>query len=257
MSHGQILSHRDGGILTLTLSRPERRNALTAPMYEALVDAFDAAASDPSVRVLHITGDGGTFTSGNDLGDFMKAPPTGQDSPVFRFLRALIDFPRPLVASVRGHAVGIGTTMLLHCDLVYADPTAQLQMPFVNLALVPEAASSVIVPRTLGHVRAAELLLLGERLSAERAAAWGVINDVIPAEDLASHVASVCARLAAMAPEALRQSKALMRHVDRAAIDDALVREAAIFVERLGSSEVAEAISAFFEKRVPRFDAAS
>jgi enoyl-CoA hydratase/carnithine racemase len=253
MSTGQILCTTERGVCTLVLSRPERRNALTRAMYDELVHALTTAADDPSVRVVRIEGTAGMFTSGNDLGDFMNHPPSGTDSPVFRFLRALIDFPRPIVASVRGHAVGIGTTMLLHCDLVYCDETALFQMPFVQLALVPEAASSLLLPRAMGHQRAAELLLLGERIDAHQAANYGFVNRVIDSAHLDEHVTSVCDRLAGLAPEAIRRSKALMRHEDRAALDDCLMREASVFIERLGSPEVAEAIQAFFEKRPADF----
>lgn len=158
---------RDGGLLTLRMHRPDKKNALTRAMYAAMAEMLDEAERDPSVRVVLLTGSEACFTSGNDVADFIQAPPTGLNSEVFQFMRALFEFSKPVVAAVAGPAVGIGTTLLLHCDLVYVSRDAQLKMPFVNLGLCPEYGSSLILPRLLGHARAAELLLLGQAFTGE------------------------------------------------------------------------------------------
>jgi len=253
MDDGEILVEEQAGICRLTLSRPARKNALTLKMYDELARALGKAAGDPSARVVLVRGAGGSFTSGNDLGDFMRSPPSGEDSPVFRFLAQLVAFEKPLVAQVEGHAIGIGTTLLLHCDLVYASESARLQLPFVNLGLVPEAASSLLLPRIVGHARAAELLYFGEPFDAHTAHALGLVNAVLPVEKLAGEVDARLRKLAEKPPAALRETKRLLK---AGAADDVRARmglEGASFVERLRSPEVAEAIAAFFEKRKPDF----
>ena len=238
-------------VLHLALDRPEKKNALTRAMYATLADALEAAAADDQVRAVVLSGRGGVFTGGNDLGDFMMDPPTGPDSPVFRFLRNAVGFPKPLIAAVEGPAIGIGTTILLHCDLAYASPDAHFKMPFVDLGLVPEAASSLLLPRIVGPARAAELLLLGESFSAETAREIGLVNAVV--EDPTGHALDRAAALAAKPPEAVRQSKALMRRETADAVGETMAHEGALFVERLGSPEAQEAFTAFFEKRTPDF----
>ena len=246
-----IRTEADGGVLTLTLARPEKKNALTRAMYAALADALEGAVDDPSIRVVVVRGSDGVFTAGNDLGDFMMDPPTGPDSPVFRFLQAVAGFPKPLIAAVEGPAIGIGTTLLLHCDLAYAAPGTTFKMPFVDLGLVPEAASSLLLPRLAGSMRASELLLFGEAFSAEKAAEVGLVNEVT--EDPAARAAERAGVLARKPPSAVRQTKALLRHDTAGAVGETIAREGALFVERLASPEAQEAFTAFFEKRPADF----
>ena len=239
-------------VLTLTLQRPERRNALTVAMYDALVAGLEQARDDDNIRVILIRGSAGHFTSGNDLMDFMNTPPTGQDSPVFRFLHMLVAMPKPIVAAVDGWAVGIGTTMLLHCDLVYASTKAQFQVPFVNLGLVPEAGSSLLMPAIMGHVRAARLLLLGEKIDAATALSMNLVSDVVDG-DVNAWAMEKAVTLSLRAPEAVRLSKAFMKASLKTALPAVMEAEGAVFAERLGSAEAKEAMTAFFEKREPRF----
>lgn len=248
----EILTEIAGGVMTLTFNRPDKKNALTAEMYAALADAFAAAEADPAVRVILLAGAGGAFTAGNDLQDFLGRPPAGDDAPVFRFLRALVTAGKPLVAAVSGVAVGVGTTMLLHCDLVYAGDSALMSMPFVNLALVPEAGSSLLLPRLVGHQKAAELLMFGEPIDARTAREIGLVAEVFPDAALADEVRARVAKLAAKAPEALRLTKQLMK-APKASVGEQMAAEGALFQQRLGSAEAREAFTAFMEKRAPRF----
>ena len=242
-----------GRVLHLALDRPGKKNAITGAMYAALADALAGAASDPAVRAVVLSGRGGVFTAGNDLGDFMMDPPTGPDSPVFRFLTGAVAFPKPLLVAVEGPAIGIGTTVLLHADLAYAAPSAVFKMPFVDLGLVPEAASSLILPRLAGPARAAELLLFGEAFSAETAREVGLVNAVV--EDPVAHALERARVLAEKPPEAVRITKALLRAETADAVGAAIAREGELFVGRLGSPEAQEAFTAFFEKRAPDFSA--
>jgi len=205
------------------------------------------------VRVVLFTGEAGCFTSGNDLGDFLKSPPTGEDSPVGRFLTALASFPKPVVAAVSGPAIGIGTTMLLHCDLALADETARFRLPFVNLALVPEAASSLLLPAMVGHRVASELFLLGDAFDAETARRHGIINRVCASDTLESEALALAERLAAQPPEAIRHTKALLKHNGADAVAETMRREGAIFRKRLASPEAMEAMQAFMARREPDF----
>lgn len=254
MSGGVRIEIQDR-VLTAIFDRPEKKNAFTVEMYRALVEGLGAAASNAEVRVVLLRGEGGAFTSGNDIADFLGAPPTGPDHPIMQFLRAIAAFPKPLVAAVDGPAVGIGTTLLLHCDLVYASARAQLRLPFVPLGLVPEAASSLLLPRLVGPQRAAELLLLGEPFSAERGRDLGLVNEVLP--DPASLYARAEDRAVALArlpPAAVREAKALLRQPTLGEVQDALLREGEVFMRRLSSPEAIEAMTAFMEKRAPSFD---
>ena len=244
---------RDGHVLHVTLNRPEKKNALTRAMYNALADALLGAADDGDIRVVVLSGRDGVFTAGNDLGDFMMDPPTGPDSPVFRFLTALVGFPKPLVVAVNGPAIGIGTTLLLHADLAYAAPDTRFQMPFVPLGLVPEAASSLLVPRLAGHARAAELLMFGEPFSAETAREIGLVNEVAPASDVVDRALERARQLAALPPAAVRLTKAFLRRPHADAVADTISQEGAAFIERLASPEAQEAFTAFFEKRPADF----
>jgi enoyl-CoA hydratase/carnithine racemase len=249
----EVLQRREGAVLTLVFNRPKRKNALTTAMYSVLAEALDAAAADATIKVVVLTGAGGIFTAGNDLGDFMKSPPADLDTPVFDFLRAIAKFPKPLIAAVEGPAVGIGTTMLLHCDLVYAADDAVFQMPFTQLALVPEGGSSLMLPTMIGHRRAAELLFFGDRFDVATAREAGIVNQGLPASELAAFVAGRAARLAALAPAALRETKALMKSPVSPHLEAAMRAEGTMFIERLQSPELAEAIEAFFQKRKPDF----
>jgi len=248
-----IKTHIANAVLTIELARPEKKNALTVAMYQAMTEAIHAARADTTVRALLITGQPGVFTSGNDLADFLQHPPEGADSPVFQFMRALLDCEKPVVAAVTGAAVGIGTTLLLHCDLVYVAQDARLLMPFVNLGLVPEFASSLLLPRLLGSVRAAEKLLLGEAFSGSEAVGLGLANAALPAGEVLAYARAKAERFNALPPNAVLDSKRLLRAGLREQIDAALRAEGAVFVKRLRSPEAREAMQAFFEKRPPNF----
>jgi enoyl-CoA hydratase/carnithine racemase len=237
------------GVATIEIARPEKKNALTLSMYDALLAAVDAAQSDPAVRALLLTGQPGVFTAGNDLEDFLKRPPVGEDSPVFRLMKALSRCDKPVVAAVTGIAVGIGTTMLLHCDLVYVSAEARLTMPFVALGLVPEFGSSWLLPRLMGHVRAAEKLLLGDSFTAAEAVELGLANAVLPPAEVVPHARRIAERFNALPPQAVRETKRLLRQPLTEPIERAMQAEASVFVERLRSPEAREALQAFLEKR--------
>jgi enoyl-CoA hydratase/carnithine racemase len=241
------------GVATIEIARPEKKNALTQAMYTAMTEALAAADADAAVRAVLITGQPGIFTSGNDLEDFMQRPPQDADSPVLRFMRVLRDFGKPVVAAVTGGAVGIGTTMLLHCDLVYVSDEARLAMPFVSLGLVPEFASSLLFPQLIGHAKAAEHLLLGDPFNGEQAVEMGLANAVIPAAEVLKHARRVAERFNTLPPGAVRDAKALMRRGQKALVDDAIAAETTLFGQRLRSPEAREAFQAFFEKRKPDF----
>jgi enoyl-CoA hydratase/carnithine racemase len=247
---------KQGGVLSITLARPERRNAITVAMYAALADAIESAAADSETRVITIRGEGQDFAAGNDLADFLDAAPRlHEEIPGWRLLRALATCETPLVAAVHGNCVGIGTTLLLHCDLVVADDSARFSLPFVDLALVPEAASSLLLPRLAGRRRAARYLLLCEPFGVEEAEAIGLVSHRAAAGGLDNVLQAVVAALLAKPPEALRQTQKLLRHGTRDEILDRMKLESSKFAERLASAEVKEAISAFFEKRKPNFSA--
>ncbi|MBE7417482.1 MAG: enoyl-CoA hydratase [Ideonella sp.] len=241
------------GVATIEIARPEKKNALTAAMYQAMADALRAAAGEAAVRAVLITGQPGVFTSGNDLEDFMQRPPQGSDSPVAQFMRALLECDKPVVAAVTGAAIGIGTTMLLHCDFVYVSDEARLATPFVSLGLVPEYASSLLMPALMGHRRAAEKLLLGEPFGAEAAVECGLANAVLPAAEVAHHARRIAERFNALPPAAVRESKRLMRRAGRDAALQVMQIEGEIFAARLRSPEAMEAFQAFFQKRKPDF----
>lgn len=245
------------GVLTIEIARPEKKNALTVAMYQAMADALRGAASDRAVRAVLITGQPGIFTSGNDIEDFMARPPAeggeGAASPVFQFMRALLECDKPVVAAVTGAAIGIGTTMLLHCDFVYVSDEARLAMPFVSLGLVPEYASSLLVPRLMGHARAAEKLLLGDPFTAQEAVDCGLANAVLPAAEVAAHARRVAERFNALPPGAVREAKQLIRGPERDQVLKVIATEGAVFARRLRSPEAMEAFQAFFQKRAPDF----
>jgi len=247
-----IHTEQNGSVLTLRFNRPDKKNAILSSMYADGADALSKAADDKSVRVVVMTGSGDSFSAGNDLKDFLDNPPDTRDAPVFRFMDTLATFPKPVVAAVNGLAIGIGTTLLLHCDLAYAVPKAKFQLPFVNIAIVPEYASTLLLPRMLGHVKAAELLMLGEPFTAERAASLGIINEVVPADALVTTAMAKAGALAAKRPAALRQAKALLRG-NAPDIAKRILEENEVVRERLVSAEFKEAATAFFEKRAPDF----
>lgn len=240
-------------ILTITLNRPERKNALSLAMYSALADVILQAGGDADVRVIVLTGTDEFFTSGNDLLDFMNEPEIHDKHPVVRFMRALQDCEKPVVAIVRGHAIGIGTTLLLHCDLVYVAEDARLQLPFVNLGLCPEYASSYLVPHLVGHQKASELFLLGEPFSGAQAAQMGIVTAAVPWDELTVYAREKIARLAKQPPAAIKRTKALLKDGQRVASEIALQAEFIGFAEGLGSEECKESVTAFFEKRAPDF----
>jgi enoyl-CoA hydratase/carnithine racemase len=235
-------------IRTLVINRPDKKNAITAAMYTSLAADLDAARRDESVGAVVITGAGNVFTAGNDLRDFLENPPAGEDAPVFRFLTTLAEFDKPLVAAVRGVAVGIGTTMLLHCDLVYVAPSARFHMPFVDLGLVPEAASTLLLPRLVGPRLAAQWLLLAEPFNAETAVSVGLANAIVPDEAVLAHAVTMAEILDAKPRNAVRQTKRLLR-ADQADVMAALRREVELFQEALRSTEARAAFQGFLTKK--------
>jgi len=240
------------GVATIEIARPEKKNALTRAMYIAMADALDAAVADASVRAVLITGQPGIFTSGNDIDDFTKRP-AGTESPAIVFMKALLACDKPVVAAVTGAAIGIGTTMLLHCDFVYVSDEARLAMPFVSLGLVPEFASSLVVPLLMGHARAAEKLLLGDPFTGADAVDCGIANAVLPAAEVAPHARRVAERFNALPPGAVRDTKRLLGRARSAAVLETIDAESTTFAARLQSPEAKEAFSAFFQKRKPDF----
>ncbi len=250
---GHILVERQGAIQRIAINRPEKKNALTTAMYAAIADAVEAAERDAGVRVLLVHGAGDCFTAGNDLQDFLAHPPHDEARPTFRFLNVVAHAAKPIVAAVHGVAVGIGTTMLAQCDLVYAAEGTRFSLPFVNLGLCPENASSFLLPAILGYQRAAELLMLGEPFDAAKAREVGLVNAVVPAGELLAVATAAAEKLAAKPPASLRITKRLMRRAWLPEIEAALAEEARAFRERLASPEAKEAFTAFLEKRAPDF----
>ena len=248
-----IVAETSERVARIEIARPDKKNALTLEMYQALAAALAAAEADPQVRATLIHGKPDCFCSGNDLKDFLERPPHGERSPTFEFLRTLSTLEKPLVAAVGGPAVGIGTTMLLHCDLVYAAPNARFQLPFVPLGLVPEAGSSLLLPMIAGYQRAAELLLLGQPFGSAKALAAGFVTEVVPEGELLATARNAALALAALPPASLRLTKRLMKTALAEALAARIELEGTYFRERLASPEAREAMSAFFEKRKPDF----
>ncbi len=243
------------GVATIEIARPEKKNALTGAMYKAMADALTAAQADAAVRAVLITGQPGVFTSGNDVEDFVTRGASGSvdESPAFAFMRALIGIDKPVVAAVTGAAIGIGTTMLLHCDLVYVSDEARLAMPFVGLGLVPEFGSSLVLPRLMGNVRAAEKLLLGDPFTGADAVEAGIANAVLPAGEVLNHARRIAERFNALPPGAVRETKKLLRRVGMDEVFKAITLEGEVFAQRLRSAEAKEAFQAFLQKRKPDF----
>jgi len=241
------------GVMTIAFNRSEKKNAITSAMYTAMSDALDDAHEDAAVRAVLVRGSAGVFSAGNDLEDFMKAPPTSDDAPVMRFLRTISTASKPIVASVDGVAVGIGTTLLLHCDLVYAADSAMFSLPFTQLALCPEAASSLLLPRLAGYQLAAEKLLLGEPFDAREAHRSGIVNRLLPSGEVDAFAMAQAVKLAALPASSLRVTKALMKRAGEAEVSDRIREEVVHFGKMLISPEAREAMTAFFQKRKPDF----
>jgi enoyl-CoA hydratase/carnithine racemase len=248
-----ILVHTEAGVMTVTLNRVDKKNSITSAMYGAMAEALATAAADPAIRVAVLQGHETIFSAGNDIGDFLNKPPAGTDSPVFRFLRGIAGFPKPLLAAVCGPAVGVGTTMLLHCDLVYAGDNAAFSVPFANLGLCPEAASSLLLPQMLGYHRAAEALLLGEPFMAEAALEVGLVNRVVPPTEANGVAQSVARKLAAKPASSLAETKRLMKKGQAELVMKQMADEGASFSRMLGEPAAKEAFTAFLERRKPDF----
>lgn len=250
----EIETRLDNGVLTVTLNRPDKKNAITQAMYAALSEATERARTDDAVRVLLFRAEGDSFSAGNDIGDFIAlgAQAAGPlDLSVFRFLKALADLDRPAVAAVKGRAVGIGLTLLLHCDMVVVAEDALLSAPFVNLALAPEAASTLLLPQVIGHQRAFELFALGQAIDGRTAQAWGLANRCVPADQVEAMAAELAAQIAGRAPNSIRRTKALMR--DAEALWTTMRKEGEVFGSQMKSPEAMEAFMAFTQKRAPDF----
>ncbi len=248
-----ILTEQSGSILRVQLNRPARRNAMTSAMYVALAEIFNEAANDENTRVVLWHGAGDSFCAGNDIEDFLKNPPGPGKSPQARLMEALVRFDKPLVAAVHGAAIGGGTTMLTHCDFIYAGESTKFQMPFINLAVVPEFGSSCSVPLRIGHLRAAELLLLGTSFDGRRAAELGLVTDVVSDKDVLAKATETARKLAAKPAAALQASKRLMKQPFRAQIEAAMRAENEEFSAQVRSEDAKEAFTAFMEKRKPDF----
>ncbi|MBV9394070.1 MAG: enoyl-CoA hydratase [Methylobacteriaceae bacterium] len=242
-----VIVARDDKILRITINRPAKKNALTGAMYEAMREALELADRDKNIRAVLLTGTDGVFTAGNDIGDFLAGTRDEHGSPAFRFITAIAQCDTPIVAAVEGNAVGVGTTMLFHCDLVYAAPSAKFRMPFIDLGLVPEAASSLTVPLRVGMAKASEWLLLGDMFDAHEAHRWGVINAVVSAGELIDTALNAAKRLAAKPSQALVATRRLMRG-DRQAIRAQMAAESKEFAAALESPEAKAAFSAFLAK---------
>ncbi|WP_427915096.1 enoyl-CoA hydratase [Ramlibacter sp. MMS24-I3-19] len=250
-----ILTHVESGVMTITLNRLARKNSVTTTMYAALADAIAQARDDAAVRVAVIQGHETVFSAGNDIGDFLDQPPAGpaEERPVFRFMHGLATFPKPVIAAVCGPAVGIGTTLLFHCDLVYAGDNAAFSMPFVNLGICPEFGSTLLVPQMFGYHRAAEALMLGEPFMAEAALEAGLVNRVLPPTEANGYANGVARKLAAKPSSSLAETKRLMKKGQQQLVQQQIQEEGAIFTRMLREPAAREAFGAFMDKRKPDF----
>ena len=244
---------KEQGILHLNFNRVERKNAITAAMYQHMADALKEADTDPAIRVILFSGHPQVFTAGNDLEDFLKNPPHAKEAPVFQFLWQISHANKPMIAAVAGVAVGIGTTLLLHCDLVYAADNAKFSMPFTQLGLCPEAGASLLLPQIAGYQRAAEKLLFGDAFGAEEAQQMGMVNRVLPAAELLPFALSQAAKLVALPAQSIRVTKQLMKRNQQAVTEAQMVAEVEHFSRMLTEPAAKEAFTAFFEKRKPDF----
>lgn len=238
-------------IMQIQMQRPEKKNALTRSMYAAINEALIRAEKDEQIRVIVLTGTADCFTAGNDIADFLDNTAAGKDQPMLNFVRLLPFLKKPIVAAVNGIAVGVGVTMLLHCDLVYVGENTQFQLPFVNLGLIPEAGSTMLLPQLIGHQRAAELLLLGETFNAEQAFSMGIVNKICPAEETLQNAMEAAKKIAAQSSHAVRMTKSLMKSVDEDLLRKCIAEETRLFLSRLELPEVRERLQAFINKRKP------
>ncbi|MGB4585095.1 MAG: enoyl-CoA hydratase [Rhodoferax sp.] len=250
-----LLIDTAGGVATLTIHRVAKKNSFTTAMYAGMAEVLEQAQADASVRVLVIQGHETIFSAGNDIADFLQTPPTTLEAPVFRFMRAISGFSKPIVAAVCGPAVGIGTTMLFHCDLVYAGDNAAFSMPFVNLGVCPEAASSLLAPQRMGYGRAAEALLLGEPFLAEAALEMGLISRIVPPAEVNALARRQAQKLAAKPMASLLATKRLMKQGQASLVTQRMAEEGTLFGRMLAEPPAQEAFSAFLEKRKPDFSA--
>lgn len=253
MSEAHVVTSLEDRVLTVRFNRADKKNALTGAMYTALAEAFTAANSNPEVRVVLILGQPDCFTAGNDLADFLAVPPNGPDSPVMRFMHSLSKLEKPVVAGASGIAVGVGVTLLLHCDLVYCGEQTKLSMPFSSLGICPEFASSYLLPRLMGHARAAELLMLGEGFNAKKALEYGLVNALLPNAEVEALALAKAKQIAAMPPRAIRTTKMLLKKWSLSTVNESIDFEAGHFMAMLHEPEAREAISAFMQKRKPDF----
>jgi len=254
MSQPLTVTELHGAVMTLRLNRADKKNALKSELYNGITAAFAEAAANPAVRVVLMTGTADSFCAGNDIVDFLQnTPTTADDAPVMRFMRAMANFPKPIVTAVNGLAIGVGVTMLLHSDLVYAAQSAKLQMPFTNIGICPEFASSLLLPAMMGHQRAAELTMFGEPFDAQTAREVGIVNAVLPDAELAAFAMERAQKLAQQPPNALRTTKALLKRWPIEQINEAIPYEASFFMPMLKMPEAIEALGAFMQKRKPDF----
>jgi enoyl-CoA hydratase/carnithine racemase len=244
-----LLTHTQNGVLTLTLNRVAKKNALTNAFYTELADAFEMSMADEQVKVLTLQGHETVFSAGNDIADFISHPPQDGEAPVFRFLRAISTYPKPVLAAVSGPAVGIGTTMLLHCDMVWAGNNALFSMPFVNLGLCPEAASSLLLPQRLGPARAAQMLLMGDSIDARTALNWGLVNDVLPPTEVNDYVHHQALRMATKPMRSLVETKRLLKQMNATKVAERMNQEAALFGVMLSEPPAQAAFADFMSKR--------
>ena len=245
----QVLTQIESGVLEVALNRPEKKNALTQGMYSDMAQALRAAKSDPEIRAVLFYGYGGNFTSGNDLMDFIQNPPDSPDTPVMQFIHETLEFEKPIVVVVQGYAVGLGTTFLLHADLVYAAESARFQLPFVNLGLVPEFGATFLLPRMLGNVRASEVILLGDVFGPDQALEMGLVNAIFPDHEILAQAREKARVLASKPASSVMATKRLLRAPDRDLVLQAVAEEGVAFAEQLASPEFAEAAQAFFKRK--------
>jgi len=243
----EVVIGHSGPVTTITLNRPEKMNAITRAMYKTMAETINAAAADPQQSVVVIQSNGDHFTAGNDISDFLNNPPLEDGSEVWQFIKAAHEFPKVLIAATQGNAVGIGSTMIMHCDFAYASPTTRFRMPFVNLGLVPEFGSSYLFPKNLGHRRAAELLLMGREFTAHEAMEWGVINEVADDPKVRAH--EVALLVAEQPPNALVQAKQLMKSPDHERLNVIMNAEGELFQRALTSEEAQNAFMSFLMKK--------